>query len=185
MARKKFKTAKLDRENYEKALLEYFDARNAYRDDQNPKTRRVWQESVLKTLQQYSRAVNIMQWTQDIPLDWQFLLDLKEAMQAVIDGKDPELFHVDPSDSYDSHMRFAKEVAVAYVGFGKDKKDTQERKLWIMENYSVSRSTLNEWIRLIDASHLDDEELFDLFSIHSGMADDYRENKLIARRRKR
>ena len=184
MARKKSKPAKLDRENYEKALLEYFDARNAYLDDQNPKTRRVWQESVLKTLQKYSSAISVMQWTQDIPLDWQFLLDLKEAMQAVIDGKDPELFHVDPSDSYDSDMRFAKEVAVAYVGFGKDKKDTQERKLWIMEEYSISRSTLNEWIRLIDVSNLD-EELFELSAIHWTMADHYRENKLIARRRKR
>ena len=183
MARKKSKTSKKHREAYEKALLEYFHARNAYWNDKNPKTRRMWQESVEKTLQAYSRAIAIMQWTQNIPLDWQLLLELRTAMTLVIDGKDSELFHVTPSDRHDSTMRFAKEVAVAYVSFGKDKEDIQKRKLWIMENYSVSRSSLNEWIRLIARSDLD-QETVELAGVHHQLADHYRENKLTGRRRK-
>jgi hypothetical protein len=185
MARKKSKTSKMNRETYEKALLEYFHASKAYSDDQNPKTRRVWQESVLKTLKTYSSAISIMQWTQNIPLDWRLLLELNDAMQAVIDGKDPELFYVDPSDSYDSHLRFAKEVAVAFVKFADGEAARQERKKWVMENYGVSRSTLNEWVRFIKPANISDNDFGPEGDfLHSKTADHYRECKLKGRRRK-
>jgi hypothetical protein len=63
MARKKSKTSKKHREAYEKALLEYFHARNAYWNDKNPKTRRMWQGSVEKMLRAYSTGIDKMQWT--------------------------------------------------------------------------------------------------------------------------
>jgi len=67
----------------------------------------------------YSRAISILQWTQDIPLNWVALGHLSSAMRAVIDGKDTDLFHITPSDRYDSEMRPAKEIAVGYMADGK------------------------------------------------------------------
>lgn len=183
MARKRGVPRKKDKEAYEKALYTYAKAKWAYDDNQTQSNRHAWQLAMVNLLRAYHDTRVAGNFNPTIPFQWEPLLDLYSAMRATVDGKDADLFHVDPSDRYDSMMTFAKEVAVAYVSFGKDKKDTQERKLWIMEKYSVSRSTLNEWIRLIDASNLDEED-FELFRTHSRMADHYREHKLKGRRRK-
>jgi hypothetical protein len=183
MARRRGVPRKKDKEAYEKALYAYAKAKRAYDDNQTQSNRHAWQLAMVNLLSAYHNTRGAGKFNPTIPFQWEPLLDLYSAMRTTVDGKDADLFHVDPSDRYDSMMTFAKEVAVAYVSFGKDKKDTQERKLWIMEKYSVSRSTLNEWIRLIDASDLD-QEAVELTGMQHTMADHYREHKLKGRRRK-
>jgi len=106
---------------------------------------------------------------------------LSVAMRSVVDGKDTDLFFVTPSDRYDSHMIFAKGFAVGYIAKAETKEDQQTRKQWIMEQYGISRSLINEWIKNT-TPHNYDEKIDG--SILSHLIDYYRENKLKGRKRK-
>jgi hypothetical protein len=187
MARRRPVPRKKDKEAYEKALYVYAEAAYAYDQNQTQSNRHAWQLAMLSLLEAYSRtSTGFHHLNPTIPFQWEPLHDLSRAMRTIIDGKDADLFHVDPSDRYDSMTIFAKEVAVAFVTLADSETARQERKKWVMENYGVSRSTLNEWIRLIKPSNISDNDFGPEGNfLHSTMADHYRENKLIARKRKR
>lgn len=186
MARRRGVPRKKDKEAYEKALYAYAKAKRAYDDNQTQSNRHAWQLAMVNLLSAYSNTRGAGNFNPTIPFQWEPLLDLYSAMRTTVDGKDADLFHVDPSDRYDSMMTFAKEVAVAFVTLADSETARQERKTWVMENYGVSRSTLNEWIRLIKPTNISDNDFGPEGGfLHSHMADHYRENKLIARKRKR
>lgn len=183
MAQKKSAGTRKEIQAYKRARDRYMDACWAHNHESNKsdKTRRAWQEAMLDLLNVYSRTSLPRKLNPGIPLDWMPLADLSVAMRSVVDGKDTDLFFVTPSDRYDSHMIFAKSFAVGYIAKAETKEDQQTRKQWIMEQYGISRSTVNEWIKNI-APHDYDEEIEG--SILGDMIDHYRENKLTGRRRK-
>ena len=174
MARRRPVPRKKDKEAYEKALYVYAEAAYAYDQNQTQSNRHAWQLAMVNLLRTYSDTRVPGNFNPTIPFQWEPLHDLSSAMSTIIDGKDADLFHVDPSDRYDSRMTFAKELAVAFVNFADGEAARQERKKWVMENYGVSRSTLNEWIRLIKPSNISDNDFGpEGGSLQSDMADHF------------
>lgn len=185
MARRRGVPRKKDREAYEKALDAYAKAKWAYDDNQTQSNRHAWQLAMVNLLHTYSGTRVPGNLNPTIPFQWEPLHHLYSAMRTIADGKDADLFHVDPSDRYDSMMTFAKEVAVAFVTLADSETARQERKTWVMENYGVSRSTLNEWVRFIKPANISDNDFGPEGGfLHSKTADHYRECKLKGRRRK-
>lgn len=180
MTQKKSANARRYIEVYERALQQYIDSCHTYFENKNMKTRRVWQQSIAKTLSAYCDAI-VIKGNQSIALDWQIVADLSNAMETTLDGKDAELFHVVPSDRYNWKMQFAKAIAVGYIAKAKTKENQQTRKQWIMEQYGISRSLINEWIRNT-TPHNYDEKIDG--TILSHLIDYYRKNKLKGRKRK-
>ena len=167
--------------DYEKAVGLYLQALDQFKETGRDNDRIKWQKAMADVLDAYSRATGMLEFSRDVTFNWHILLDLKEAFKSVVDGKDADLFAVTPSDRYDSIMRLAKEVAVGYVAAGQTNEHQQKNKRWIMKEYGVSRSSLNEWIRTTipyDYDHEIDGSLL------SDMIDHYRKNKLTGRRRK-
>ena len=174
MARRRPVPRKKDKEAYEKALYVYAEAAYAYDQNQTQSNRHAWQLAMVNLLRTYSDTRVPGNFNPTIPFQWEPLHHLYSAMEATTDGKDADLFHVDPSDRYDSMTIFAKELAVAFVNFADGEAARQERKKWVMENYGVSRSTLNEWIRLIKPSNISDNDFGpEGGSLQSDMADHF------------
>jgi hypothetical protein len=153
----------------------------AFRDNKSDEHRRVWQKAMYDLLTTYARTSKPRKFNPGIPLDWMPLADLSSAMGSVIEGKDTDLFFVDPTDRYDSSMIFTKKIAVGYVAKAKNGVETQKRKKEVIDWYGISRSTLNEWIRAVPP-HDYDEELDG--PVLSDCIDHYRNNKLTGRRRR-
>ena len=173
---------------YETAFETYVHSLWEFKDTPSDAARRRWQQSLLGLIEAYVLVLHYPDISpkyrrRALSFPWQPLHDIQSALGDVLDGKDTDLFLVTPSDRYDSTMRFAKEVAVAYVAHAKDKESRRKRKLAIMEQYSISRSSLNEWIRTNGPSALV-EETIEMGNLLSNMADHYRDNKLTGRRRK-
>ena len=167
--------------DYEKARDRYMDAAYTFEEDRSVKNRKLWQRAMLDLLQAYSRTTKPKMFNPAIPLDWIPLSHLTTALNRVVEGKDPDLFLVDPSDKYDSAMVFAKQIAVGYIEKAETREEKQLRKGNVIEWYGISRSTLNEWIRALP-SYDYDEETDD--SVLSYFIDYYRNNKLTGRRRR-
>ena len=172
-----------DKKAYEKSVAKYKAAYWAYDDNNTDSTLRAWQESMAALLIAYDTTNSRSERTQDIPLAKIATWHLISAMATVIDGKDTDLFHVTPSDRYDRFMRLAKMFAVGYVADRTTDESQQEKKRWIMKEYGISRSLLNEWIRTTDPVDYDDKDIIDRSRLFQ-MVDHYRKNKLTGRRRK-
>ena len=79
-------------------------------------------------------------------------------------------------------MRFAIELAVSYVNAAITKEDRQTRKQYIMREYEISRSLLNDWIKSTQLDFTYHEE--DLSGLLFEMSDYYKKHKLTGRKRK-
>jgi hypothetical protein len=167
--------------DYEKAVGLYLQALDQFKETGRNKDRINWQKAMLEVLNSYNLATGVFEFSRDVTFNWHIQLDLREAFRSVIDGKDADLFTVTPSDRYDSMMCLAKELAVGYVAAGQTNEHQQENKRWIMKEYGISRSSLNEWIRTTNPHDYDREVDGSLLS---NMIDLYRKNKLTGRRRK-
>ena len=181
MALKKKRRVRKEVRAYEKARDRYMDAFWSYEENKSAKHRRAWQEAMRDLLYAYERTSKSRQLNPGIPLDWIPLSHLTSAMRSVIDGKDTDLFNVEPSDRYDSSLNSAKQVAIGYVAKAKTPAETQNRKRRVIDWYGISRSTLNEWIRVMPPYDYD-EEIDD--NLLSYCIEHYRKNKLIGRRRR-
>ena len=171
-----------DKKAYEKAVAKYEAAYWAHDDNKTDSTRQAWQESMVVLLEAYNHAFGMWGSAQTIALDWMALKHLMSAMRTVIEGKDTDLFYVTPSDRYNSKMRRAKQIAVDYVAAGKTPESRQEKKRWIMKEYGISRSLLNEWIRTTEPDIDYNYEEFSGYLFN--LSDYYKKNKLVGRKRK-
>ena len=170
---------------YERAYETFVDARWAFQEKGGDAARRRWQESLSELLWKYSGVLRYPlpeRNRQALSLPPPAVFDIMVALRDVLDGKDTDLFLVTPSDRYNSRMQYATELAVRYVIDAVTNEDKQSRKRYIMKEYGISRSTLNEWIRTKEPSPPIEPE----FGYHglSSLAGYYRENKLTGRRRK-
>jgi hypothetical protein len=163
----------------------YVQAREKFKETGRDKDRIKWQKAMADVLNAYSRATGMLEFSRDVTFDWHILLDLREAFKSVVDGKDADLFTVLPSDKYDSTMEGAICFAVRHVLDGSNESEKQKRKRWIMENYGVTRSALNSWIRTKDPGEsMPNDETDWKGQLLSYYVAYYRKYKLTGRRRK-
>jgi hypothetical protein len=172
---------------YETAFETYVHSLWEFKDTPSDAARRRWQQSLLGLIEAY---VLVLHYPVIFPkyrrralsFPWEPLHDIQSALGDVLDGKDTDLFLVTPSDRYAWQMRYAIALAVRYVIDAVTNENKQSRKRYIMKEYGISRSTLNEWIRTKEPSPPIEPEFG--YDGLSSLADHYRENKLTGRRRK-
>jgi hypothetical protein len=175
-----------EKRTFEAAQNTYGRSWNELQDTGTDAARKSCQESLLGLIDAYIQVLHYPDLfpkhrRRALSFPWRPLFAIRSALSDVLDGKDTDLFLVTPSDRYAREMRHAIELAVQYVIDAVTNEDKQSRKRYIMKEYGISRSTLNEWIKTKEPSPPIPQEI--VHNHLSSCANYYRENKLIARRR--
>jgi hypothetical protein len=167
---------------FDRAVRRYQTARTQYLKTKSPSAIKEWQSTLLEVLKTYDGYVHLLK-KRRIQLPENVVTDLAYSLQLTVDGKNSPLFHVDPSDKYDSFVRGSIEAAVRYVSLAKNNNDKRNRKQRIMDVYGISRSLLNQWIRDYDPRPLEIDEAV-IESELEVFSQIYRASKLVGRRKR-